>query len=127
MHQPVWQKAAAFASRWHKHDTRDDGKTPYFSHPARVAMTVTHLFGCQDEAAVAAAYLHDVMENTDEGYDDLDEHFGPEIADLVVALTKNMMLPSKERESEYEVRLHKADWRARLINSPISTTTSVTR
>jgi len=85
-------------------------------------MTVCSSFGCTDGAAVAAAYLHDVMENTDEGYDDLEEKFGREIADLVVALTKNMMLPGPEREREYVRRLAEADWRARLINSPTSST-----
>jgi (p)ppGpp synthase/HD superfamily hydrolase len=55
------------------------------------------------------------MENTDEGHDQLEGEFGPDIADLVVALTKNMMLPSKSREKDYEDRLAKANWRARLV------------
>src|SRR5262245_48219632 len=101
MHQPLWQKAASFASRMHEHECRDDDKTPYFSHPARVAMTVRHLFDCNDDQTIAAAFLHDTIENTDEGYDDLKEHFGADVADMVVALTKNMMLPSAEREKEY--------------------------
>ncbi len=99
----------------HKYECRDDDETPYFSHPARVAMTVAHLFGCDDDDAIAAAFLHDTMEDTDEGYDDLEEHFGADVADMVVALTKNMMLPSAEREKEYLKRLKKADWRVRLI------------
>ena len=78
-------------------------------------MTVSQLFGCTDEGAIAAAFLHDTMENTDEGYDDMEQRFGAEVADLVVALTKNMMLPSHEREREYLQRLAKADWRARLV------------
>jgi (p)ppGpp synthase/HD superfamily hydrolase len=115
MRQPVWQRAAAFAARGHEHQHRDDGKTPYFSHPARVATTLCVVFGCTDEDAIAAAYLHDTMENTDEGYDALKDEFGGRIADLVVALTKNMMLPKRAREKEYLDRLAKADWRARLI------------
>jgi (p)ppGpp synthase/HD superfamily hydrolase len=115
MRQPVWQRAAAFAARMHTHDTRDDEETPYFSHPARVAMTVSCIFEHGDDATIAAAYLHDVMENTDEGYDQLAEEFGAEIADMVVALTKNMMLPREERDEEYMQRLSKADWRARLV------------
>jgi guanosine-3',5'-bis(diphosphate) 3'-pyrophosphohydrolase len=115
MKTPLWMRAASFAALMHKDETRDDDETPYFSHPARVAMIVSSIFGCEDETAVAAAYLHDVMENTDEGYDDIEERFGRTCAGLVVALTKNMMLPRKERERDYEKRLLEADWRARLI------------
>lgn len=111
----TWQKAAAFAACSHQSEFRDDGSTPYFSHPARVALIVAHLFRCDDDAAVSAALLHDVLENTDEGYDHLEDRFGKEIADLVVALTKNMMLPRKKRDKDYRKRLRKADWRARLI------------
>jgi len=61
MKQPVWQKAASFAARMHEHQKRDDEKTPYFSHPARVAMAVSHIFGCTDDDTIAAAYLHDTL------------------------------------------------------------------
>lgn len=115
MRQPLWHKAAAYAARLHEHEKRDDGKTPYFAHPARVALTLRHVFGCDDEEAMAAAFLHDTMENTDEGYDDLEERFGKTVADMVAALTKNMTLPSREREKEYLERLAGADWRARLV------------
>jgi (p)ppGpp synthase/HD superfamily hydrolase len=115
MHQALWQTAAAYAAQLHEHEKRDDEKTPYFSHPARVAMTLRHLFTCDDDAALAAAFLHDTMENTDEGYDALERRFGEVVADMVVALTKNMMLPFQQREKEYMERLAKADWRARLV------------
>jgi (p)ppGpp synthase/HD superfamily hydrolase len=94
---------------------RDDGETPYFAHPARVAMTVRQIFGCDDDEAIAAAFLHDTVENTDEGYDELEEEFGSAVADMVAALTKNMALPSEERDKDYAARLKKADWRARLV------------
>jgi (p)ppGpp synthase/HD superfamily hydrolase len=115
MRQPLWQRAASTAARLHKDELRDDGVTPYISHPVRVAMAVRHLFGCDDDEAIAAAFLHDSIENTEEGYDELAEEFGPVVADLVVAVTKNMMLPSQERERDYEARLERADWRARLV------------
>ena len=34
----LWQDAAAFAARAHRHQYRNDGQTPNFSHPARVAL-----------------------------------------------------------------------------------------
>src|SRR2546430_1073016 len=103
----LFQEAAAFAARAHRHQTRKDGKTPYVSHLVRVALTVTQVFGCDDPIVLAAALLHDTIEDTTTDYDDLVERFGREAADCVAALTKNMSLPEKEREREYDHRLAK--------------------
>jgi len=78
-------------------------------------MTLRHLFGCEDEAALAAAFLHDTIEDTATDYDDLEEAFGREVADIVASLTKNMLLCEPVREPEYDARLAAGDWRARLI------------
>lgn len=110
-----WQRAAAFAARAHKHQLRKDGETPYVSHPFRVAMTVRHVFGCEDPVAIAAALLHDTIEDTATDYDDIAEGFGTQVADVVAAMTKSMILPEHLREVDYDTRLAKADWRARLI------------
>jgi guanosine-3',5'-bis(diphosphate) 3'-pyrophosphohydrolase len=110
-----WQLAASFAAMKHRHQTRKDGVTPYYAHVVRVAMTVAQVFHCRDEAAIAAALLHDTIEDTTTDYDDLLDRFGAEVADIVAALTKNMALPEAPREAEYDARLAKADWRARLI------------
>lgn len=110
-----WQTAAAFASRAHRHQVRKDGHTPYFSHPCRVAMTVAVVFGCSDETALTAAFLHDTIEDTTTDFDDLCNDFGPQVAEIVASLTKNMALSEQAREDEYDSRLAKADWRARLI------------
>ena len=111
----IWRRAAAFAARLHANHARKDGRTPYFSHPARVAMTVRDTFGLDDPEAIAAAFLHDTIEDTPADYDDIADRFGPIVADLVAALTKNMILPEAEREADYDARLSRADWRARLI------------
>ena len=111
----LWQSACAFAARFHAGQTRKDGLTPYFSHPVRVALTLRHTFGCQDPVALTAAILHDTIEDTPADYDDVADRFGNQVADIVAALTKNMILPEHEREPEYDARLASADWRARLI------------
>ncbi len=111
----LWQKAASFAARAHRGQLRKDGKTPYAAHPTRVALTLIRAFGCADEAALAAALLHDTIEDTTTDYDDLEEHFGPEVADLVAALTKTASLREDRRERDYDARLAAADWRARLV------------
>ncbi len=111
----VWRRAAAFAARMHANHARKDGRTPYFSHPARVAMTVRDTFGLDDPDAIAAAFLHDTIEDTPADYDDIADRFGTAVADLVAALTKNMLLPEAQREADYDARLAAADWRARLV------------
>jgi hypothetical protein len=115
MDELPWQKAAAFAARAHEHHFRKDGETPYISHPARVAMTLSVVFGCNDPIALAAAFLHDTIEDSTTDYDDVEKHFGVVVADIVAALTKNMILPERLREKDYDQRLARADWRARLV------------
>ncbi|MCA9310217.1 MAG: HD domain-containing protein [Phycisphaerales bacterium] len=110
-----WQGAAAFAARAHRHEVRKDGRTPYFSHPVRVALTIRDLFEVNDPATLAAALLHDTIEDTGADYDDLAELVGPEAAALVAAMTKDMRLPEARREAAYDAQLAAADWRARLL------------
>jgi guanosine-3',5'-bis(diphosphate) 3'-pyrophosphohydrolase len=112
---PLWQRAASFAARAHRNQTRKDGGTPYFAHPVRVALTVRDVFGCDDPVCLAAALLHDTIEDTTTDSDDLAEQFGHEVADIVAAVTKNGALPEVQREASYDSGLARADWRARLI------------
>ncbi|MEZ6318866.1 MAG: HD domain-containing protein [Phycisphaerales bacterium] len=111
----LWLRAATFAARAHKKHLRKDRRTPYVAHVYRVAMIVRHLFGCHDDAVLAAAMLHDTIEDTPTDYDEIAERFGTDVADMVAALTKNMFLPEPEREADYERRLVASDWRVRLI------------
>jgi (p)ppGpp synthase/HD superfamily hydrolase len=111
----AFQLAASFAARAHQHQFRRDGTTPYFAHCVRVALVVTDVFRCHDELALCAALLHDTIEDTTADYDDIEEAFGRPVADVVSALTKNMLLPERRREKDYDARLARADWRARLV------------
>ena len=111
----LWRKAAGFAARKHAGQFRKDRQTPYIAHPFRVAMTVRHTFASNDPVALAAALLHDVIEDTTADYDDLDEAFGREVADVVAALTKDMRMREEAREEAYDVQLKAAPWQARLV------------
>lgn len=115
-HNPyLWQEAVSFAARMHIGQVRKDGKTPYCAHPFRVAMTVREVFGCEDEAAICAALLHDVIEDTPADYDDVLERFGEVVADAVAAMTKDMRLREDIREPKYDRGLLEGGWRGRLI------------
>src|SRR5688500_2703577 len=98
--RPMWQRAAAMAARLHQGQMRKDGKTPYIAHPMRVALTVRDIFGVDDPVALAAALLHDLIEDTTADYDDVAKEFGPEVANVVAALTKDMRKPEDQREAE---------------------------
>lgn len=111
----LWQEAAAFAARAHRNQHRKDLRTPYYSHVARVAMTVSRVFGCEDDKTLAAAYLHDTIEDTTTDFDDLAERFGEDVARVVANLTKNMAMPEDEREKEYLDRLSRGCWRTMLV------------
>ena len=111
----LWQRAASFAARAHQGQLRKDNATPYAAHPFRVAFTVRHVFGCDDPVCLAAALLHDVIEDCDIDYDDLLEHFGADVADCVAALSKDARLPEPQREPAYDAQIARADWRAKLV------------
>lgn len=108
-------EAAAFAARAHRNHFRKDRETPYFSHPVRVCLVARHLFGFDDPRLLAAALLHDTIEDTTTDYDDLVERFGPEVANWVAAVSKDGRLPYDQREADYAKTLAAADWQAKVI------------
>lgn len=111
----LWLGAATFAAKAHRMHTRKDGVTPYVAHVFRVAMIVRHDFRCDDDEAIAAAILHDTIEDTPTDYDDIADEFGRPVADMVAALTKNMILREDVRERDYDERLARGPWQARLV------------
>ncbi len=112
---PDWREAATFAARAHAGHFRNDGITPYASHPYRVAMTVRETFGCDDAVCLCAALLHDTIEDTPTDFDDILKLFGEETAECVAALTKDMRLRKDIREKTYDEALVRASWRAKLV------------
>jgi len=70
----------------HKHDLRASGE-PYFHHPYEVATVVAREIPL-DDVSVAAALLHDVVEDTRLNLDDIKAEFGETIAEIVNGATK---------------------------------------
>ena len=75
--------AVIFAAQAHDGATRKGSGMPYIVHPMEVAAIAASL--TDDEALIAAAVLHDVMEDCGVGYDALCAQFGPRVASLVEA------------------------------------------
>ena len=75
------RKAAEFAARVHEGAVRKGTQIPYISHPMEVAMIVAMMTDDQD--LIAAAYLHDVIEDAGVAYEELEQEFGTHIAEFV--------------------------------------------
>lgn len=93
--------AISFAARAHQGQFRNDGQTPYASHPFRVFTVLSRVFGVDDLETLAAAVLHDTIEDTTTDHDALSEAFGARVADFVAALSKDKRLPEERRERDY--------------------------
>ena len=84
-------RARDFAERKHNGQTRKDG-TPYFTHSTRVSEIVFKFKKCKRiDELVAAALLHDTLEDTDTGVNELREQFGEVVTLLVVELTTDKL------------------------------------
>ena len=81
----IIQKAYNYALEKHGTQLRKSGE-PYIIHPTNVAYTIAELG--LDEQTICAALLHDVVEDTDATYEDIEREFGKEIADMVDGVTK---------------------------------------
>ena len=79
------QKAYDVAAKAHANQRRKSGE-PYIIHPLGVATILADLH--MDETTLAAAFLHDVVEDTDITLQQLTEMFGVKVADLVDGVTK---------------------------------------
>lgn len=78
-------KAAMFAAKAHDGQVRKYTLTPYIGHPAKVAAIVATV--TDDPEMLAAAWLHDVVEDTPVTVEDIRKEFGPRVAALVDDLT----------------------------------------
>jgi (p)ppGpp synthase/HD superfamily hydrolase len=79
--------AVAFADERHAGQRRDGDGAPFVLHPVEVAWLL-HDEDYPDHV-VAAGVLHDVLENTETDRAELEARFGPEVAELVAALSED--------------------------------------
>ena len=81
----VIKQAYLFAKEKHAGQFRKTGED-YIIHPLNVAMILTTIYA--DYQTIAAGFLHDVLEDCDCTYEEMEEKFGPEITKLVYGVTK---------------------------------------
>lgn len=110
----IVSRAAAFARNAHAGQTRKGAaKEPYITHAEEVADFVARHGG--DEIAVAAAWLHDTVEDCAVAPADLVRLFGAEVAGVVAELTDDKSLPKARRKELQVITAPKKSERAALV------------
>ena len=102
--EALLNRAYVYAMKAHGEQRRASGD-PYFSHPLEVAAILTDLK--LDDATIAAALLHDTIEDTEATRAEIDSLFGPDIGTLVEGLTKLKKLDLVTKEAKQAENLRK--------------------
>jgi guanosine-3',5'-bis(diphosphate) 3'-pyrophosphohydrolase len=91
--------AAAFAADKHRRQRRKDAEaTPYINHPLALARILASEGGVSDAEVIAAALLHDTVEDTETTLAELEARFGSAVAAMVAEVTDDKALPKAERK-----------------------------
>jgi guanosine-3',5'-bis(diphosphate) 3'-pyrophosphohydrolase len=102
--EALLNRAYVYAMKAHGEQRRASGD-PYFSHPIEVAAILTDLK--LDDATIAAALLHDTIEDTEATRAEIDSLFGRDIGTLVEGLTKLKKLDLVTKEAKQAENLRK--------------------
>lgn len=92
-------RAADFAARAHASQKRKGmAQEPYINHLAEVALLLTEATGGADPVLIAAAWLHDTLEDTIAEREELEMLFGKDVASIVAEVTDDKSLSRSERK-----------------------------
>ncbi|QDT39390.1 Bifunctional (p)ppGpp synthase/hydrolase SpoT [Stratiformator vulcanicus] len=117
---PLVEMAFREASIAHDGQFRKASRLPYFYHPAAVALILARA-GFEEEETIAAAVLHDVIEDTPRSWDDLAERFPLRVLELIGELSEQKRdaagesLPWVTRKAEHLKRLRDASVEGKAI------------
>ena len=104
---PLTQAAIAFAREQHRGQRRDSDGAAFLMHPLEVASLLER--SQYPDHVVAAAVLHDVLEDTGAQRADLEARFGPEVAELVTLVSDDPAIEDEEaRKDDVRDRVRKA-------------------
>jgi guanosine-3',5'-bis(diphosphate) 3'-pyrophosphohydrolase len=99
MKETLILKAAQFAAQKHKNCRRKDPeKSPYIIHPISVALVIAETGDVDDPEVLAAALLHDTIEDTDTTSEELTSVFGEKVCRLVEEVSDDKSLEKAERK-----------------------------
>ncbi|VDN22659.1 unnamed protein product [Gongylonema pulchrum] len=110
-------KACSFAAERHRKQRRKDAEqTPYINHPIGVANILISEAGVTDSAVIAAALLHDTLEDTATTLQELKNLFGDEISGIVQECTDDKKLPRDVRKKLQVENASKHSNKAKLVH-----------
>lgn len=110
--------AAKFAAEKHAGQRRKGAAgEPYLNHLIEVAYLVSTAISEPDANLVAAALLHDVIEDTDATAAELTERFGQDVAVLVIEMTDDKSLSKEQRKRLQIEHASKLSVRAQVIGT----------
>lgn len=82
-------RAILFAAQRHRGQRRDgEHPLPYLTHPIEALGNLRYVGQVTDPKMLVVAVLHDVLEESETTADEVEAHFGPEVRQLVVELTR---------------------------------------
>ncbi|APV52309.1 phosphohydrolase [Betaproteobacteria bacterium GR16-43] len=97
MHRLI--RAIDFAAAKHRNQRRkDEEASPYINHPIALTQVLKVEAGVSDIDVLAAALLHDTIEDTETTAEELQREFGPRIAGIVAEVSDDTSLPKVERK-----------------------------
>lgn len=109
-------QALSFAAHKHRPQRRKDQESsPYINHPIDLAAILVNEAGIDDAVVVAAAILHDTVEDTGTTPEEITLGFGPEIAAIVAEVTDDRSLPKEERKRLQIEHAPKVSFRAQQV------------
>ncbi len=92
-------KALNFAAQKHRDQRRKGSdQVPYINHPIAVAHILLVEAGVTDETVLAAALLHDTVEDTETTFAEIEQHFGQCVREIVAEVTDDKTLPKAVRK-----------------------------
>ena len=107
------QSAENFAKERHSVIIRKDG-IDHYEHLAGVVARLKNL-GITDEEVLASAWLHDIIDDTETSFDELEQRFGSKVAVMVLSISKDKNLPRAKQEEQYVKQLKESTLDAKLI------------
>jgi len=109
-------RAVAFAAHKHRDQRRKDkDASPYINHPIALAKVLWQEGGVRDAQVIAAALLHDTLEDTETSWQELRGDFGEEIADVVLEVTDTKWIRKEVRKRLQVARAARSSDEAKLV------------
>ncbi len=94
-----FSRVLKFAASKHRDQRRKDQESsPYINHPIDLLSVLSFEAGITDQVVLSAAILHDTVEDTETTETELIEHFGTEVAAIVMEVTDDKTLCKQDRK-----------------------------